>query len=215
MLQVALKSAEKASPASRLEPHSPASPGGGYSPPASILPRMQASASEELGATSLHRHNHWRRDSHDGHGGEDGVGAMASTANGHFGSSSRVHPSNDSLSPHLFDHLKSDLKRIQGNIQGQIDTLTLKMNEGRLNDQRARHRDRELIMQAIFKQRDDTNQRITECKTEAVEMATKVAEGAITAAFESENAKREKIQEEHMLQQEAIMKTAKVCLVDL
>ena len=163
----------------------------------------------------LNQHNHKHRFRDDSHSKDDGDSMPVQTTNSHFGSSARASSANRSLSPHLFEHLKSDLKRMQGSIQGQIDSLTLKMNEGRLSDQRARHRDRELIMKAIFKQRDSANLQITACGKEAVEAATKVAEDSIVAALESENAKREKIQEAHMLQQEAIMKTMKVCTQDL
>jgi hypothetical protein len=53
------------------------------------------------------------------------------------------------------EHFQSEVKRITEYFQGQIEELGIKMNEGRLNDQRARYRDRELIMQALQKQKED------------------------------------------------------------
>jgi hypothetical protein len=55
------------------------------------------------------------------------------------------------------DFVRSELKRITTYLQDQIEDLGLKMNENRLNEQRARYRDRELIMQAIQKQKQDNN----------------------------------------------------------
>ena len=104
---------------------------------------------------------------------------------------------------------------MQGRLQGQIDTLTLKVNEGRLNDQRSRHRDRELIMQAIFKQRSDVDERIVASRTEAVEASTKVVEEALVAAMERENSEREKAQSSQQLEEMAILKTIQVCLLSV
>ena len=41
------------------------------------------------------------------------------------------------------------------NVHEQLDSLGIKMADGRLAEQRARYRDRELIMQAIQKQKED------------------------------------------------------------
>ena len=53
------------------------------------------------------------------------------------------------------DHIHQEIKRISDTLQLQIDALATKMTESRLNEQRARYRDRELIMQALQKQKDD------------------------------------------------------------
>ena len=115
-------------------------------------------------------------------------------------------------SAHSLEHLRSELAMMQGNLQGQIDSLTMKLNEGRLNDQRSRHRDRELIMQAIFKQRSDVDERIVASRTEAVEASTKVAEEAIVAAMERDCSEREKIKSSQQLEETAILKTIQVRL---
>ena len=135
--------------------------------------------------------------------GHDGVGRHE-----------RVH-SPRGPSAHSLEHLRSELARMQGRLQGQIDTLTLKVNEGRLNDQRSRHRDRELIMQAIFKQRSDVDERIVASRTEAVEASTKVVEEALVAAMERENSEREKAQSSQQLEEMAILKTIQVCLLSV
>ena len=59
------------------------------------------------------------------------------------------------ISVHAMEHFQSEVKKITEYFQGQIEELGIKMNEGRLNDQRARYRDRELIMQALQKQKED------------------------------------------------------------
>ncbi len=99
---------------------------------------------------------------------------------------------------------------MQKNMQGQIDALELRLKEGRLNDQRAQHRDRELIMQAIFKQRSDVDARITTSSAEAVGAATKVAEDAIAIAMDRESLEREKTRSAQLLEAEAAIKMIQV-----
>ena len=56
---------------------------------------------------------------------------------------------------HAIEHLRTEVKRRFEHIQGQIEVLSTKMTESRLAEQRGRYRDRELIMQALQKQKDD------------------------------------------------------------
>ena len=55
---------------------------------------------------------------------------------------------------HAVEHLRSELKRVTADLQEQVDAVASTMSESRLSEQRARYRDRELIMQALQKQRD-------------------------------------------------------------
>jgi hypothetical protein len=118
-----------------------------------------------------------------------------------------------SPSAHSLEHVRSYLARVQGDLQQQIDALALRLNEGRLNDQRAQHRDRELIMQAIFKQRSDVDARLAASSAEAAGTATKAAEGAIVAAMERESSERGKIRSAQLLEEEATRKMIQVRLL--
>ena len=119
-------------------------------------------------------------------------------------------------SVHFLDHLRSELNALQENLQGQIDALKMTVSEGRLTDQRAHHRDRELIMQAILKQRSDVSACMEACRSEAAGAASKAAKEAILSAMEVENLEREKIYSAHLLEDEANLKMMKVrvaCIV--
>ena len=115
------------------------------------------------------------------------VALTSSTAEGSSGSG---------LSRHVSEHLRNEVARLKGHLQGQIDALNLKITEGRLEEQRARYRDRELIMQALQKQKKDNDAGMADVSKTAAQAlnAANSARQAVPKWAEQEQALVQKIQ---------------------
>ena len=106
-------------------------------------------------------------------------------------SSSAVGSSGGGPSWHVSEHLRGEVARLKGHLQGQIDALNLKITESRLDEQRARYRDRELIMQALQKQKTDS--------VAAMAAVSKTAAKALDTANSAQQATPKVVEQEQAL----------------